>query len=104
MFEAFHSIIEEMRLVYLHDQRPWMLGFSGGKDSTLLCQLLFEMLRTIPPAERTKKVYVVTSDTMVEIKSGLKAGDQVIPDIGSLEEGDAAQAAPRDENDSEGAA
>ena len=66
MFEAFHSIIEEMRLVYLHDQRPWMLGFSGGKDSTLLCQLLFEMLRTIPPAERTKKVYVVTSDTMVE--------------------------------------
>ena len=46
----------------------------------------------------------ISSDTMVEIKSGLKAGDQVIPDIGSLEEGDAAQAAPRDENDSEGAA
>lgn len=46
----------------------------------------------------------ISSDTMVEIKSGLKVGDQVIPDIGSLEEGDAAQAAPRDENDSEGAA
>lgn len=46
----------------------------------------------------------ISSDTMVEIKSGLKAGDQVIPDIGSLEEGDAAQAAARDENDSEGAA
>ena len=66
MFEEFKTIIDEMRLVYLHDQRPWMLGFSGGKDSTLLCQLTFEMLRTLTPEQRTKKVYIVTSDTMVE--------------------------------------
>jgi len=66
MFDEFKSIIEEMRLVYKHDRRPWMLGYSGGKDSTLLCQLVFEMLRTLAPGERTKKVYVVTSDTMVE--------------------------------------
>lgn len=66
MFEEFHAIMEEMRLVYKHDRRPWMLGYSGGKDSTLLCQLVFEMLRTLPAEERTKKVYVVTSDTMVE--------------------------------------
>lgn len=66
MFEEFKTIIDEMRLVYLHDQRPWMLGFSGGKDSTLLCQLTFEMLRTLSLEQRTKKVYIVTSDTMVE--------------------------------------
>lgn len=66
MFEEFKKIIDEMRLVYLHDQRPWMLGFSGGKDSTLLCQLTFEMLHTLVPDQRTKKVYIVTSDTMVE--------------------------------------
>ena len=66
MFEAFNEIIEEMRLVYLHDQRPWMLGFSGGKDSTLLCQLTFEMLKTLKSEERHKKIYIVTSDTMVE--------------------------------------
>lgn len=66
MFDEFHKIIEEMRLVYKHDQRPWMLGYSGGKDSTLLCQLVFEMLRTLPQEERNKKIYVVTSDTMVE--------------------------------------
>ena len=66
MFEEFANIIEEMRLVYLHDQRPWMIGFSGGKDSTLLCQLTIEMLRTLKPEQRSKKVYVVTSDTMVE--------------------------------------
>lgn len=45
----------------------------------------------------------ISSDTMVEIKSGLKAGEQVIPDIGSLEEGDAAQAMPAEKDDSEGA-
>ena len=66
MFEQFQKIIEEMRVVYLHDKRPWMIGFSGGKDSTLLCQLTFEMLRGLAPEERTKKIYVVTSDTMVE--------------------------------------
>lgn len=31
MFEQFERIKEEMRTVYLHDQRPWMIGFSGGK-------------------------------------------------------------------------
>jgi len=66
MFDEFNNIIEEMKLVYKHDQRPWMIGFSGGKDSTLLCQLVFEMLRALQPEERIKKVYVVTSDTMVE--------------------------------------
>ncbi len=64
--QAYQNILDEMRLVYLHDQRPWMIGFSGGKDSTLLCQLVFEMLQTLQPFERTKKVYIVTSDTGVE--------------------------------------
>ncbi len=66
MFEEFTYIKEEMRRVYLHDQRPWMIGYSGGKDSTLLCQLVFEMLTDLAPSQRKKKVYIVTSDTMVE--------------------------------------
>lgn len=65
-FEVFEDIIREMSIVYQHDQRPWMIGFSGGKDSTLLCQLVFEMLERLAPEQRTKKVYVVTSDTLVE--------------------------------------
>ena len=56
MFEQFKEIIEEMRLVYLHDKRPWMIGFSGGKDSTLLCQLVFEMLNTLKPEQIHKKI------------------------------------------------
>ena len=66
MFEEYEAIKNEMQLVYLHDQRPWMIGYSGGKDSTLLCQLVFEMLEALPEEKRTKPVYIVTSDTMVE--------------------------------------
>lgn len=65
-FKIFENIIEEMRVVYLHDSRPWMIGFSGGKDSTLLCCLLFEMLKRLPKNTNYKKVYIVSSDTMVE--------------------------------------
>lgn len=65
-FEVFHNIIEEMKFVYLHDKRPWMIGFSGGKDSTLLCMLIFEMIQELKPEQRHKKVFIITSDTKVE--------------------------------------
>lgn len=66
MYDEYSAIKKEMEMVYLHDQRPWMIGFSGGKDSTLLCQLVFEMLESLPVEKRWKPVYIVTSDTMVE--------------------------------------
>ena len=66
MFNEYKEIKKEMEMVYLHDRRPWMIGFSGGKDSTLLCQLVFEMLESLPEEKRWKPVYIVTSDTMVE--------------------------------------
>ena len=47
-FAVFEDIIQEMMLVYQHDKRPWMIGFSGGKDSTLLCCLVMEMLKRLP--------------------------------------------------------
>lgn len=66
MYNQFDAIKAEMKLVYLHDLRPWLIGYSGGKDSTLLCQLVFEMLMELPEEKRLKKVHIVTSDTMVE--------------------------------------
>ena len=65
-FPEYEEIIEEMRVVYSHDKRPWLIGFSGGKDSTVLCCLVFEMLRRLPVEDINKKVYIVSSDTMVE--------------------------------------
>ena len=56
-FAVFEDIIQEMALVYQHDRRPWMIGFSGGKDSTLLVCLVMEMLQRLPAEKRVKKVY-----------------------------------------------
>ncbi|MCX7914384.1 MAG: DNA phosphorothioation system sulfurtransferase DndC [Thermodesulfovibrionales bacterium] len=55
-----------MEMVYLHDNKPWIIGYSGGKDSTAVCQLVFNMLLRLPEEKRTKPVHVVSSDTMVE--------------------------------------
>ena len=65
-FAVFEDIIQEMAIVYQHDRRPWMIGFSGGKDSTLLVCLVMEMLQRLPAEKRNKTVYIVSSDTMVE--------------------------------------
>lgn len=48
------------------DQRPWIVTFSGGKDSTLVTQLVFEALLQVPPRRRTRPVHVLSSDTQVE--------------------------------------
>ena len=65
-FAVFEDIIQEMSIVYQHDKHPWMIGFSGGKDSTLLVCLVMEMLQRLPPEKINKTVYIVSSDTMVE--------------------------------------
>ena len=65
-FKIFDDIVEEMKMVYLHDKRPWMIGFSGGKDSTMLVMLVFKMLATLKPGQINKKIYITSSDTMVE--------------------------------------
>ncbi len=67
------SIIEELADQYNEDDRynrPWIIGFSGGKDSTVLLTLVWLALRKIREDAPTKilrrQVYVVCNDTMVE--------------------------------------
>jgi DNA sulfur modification protein DndC len=47
-------------------EHPWIIGFSGGKDSTLVTHLVFEMLLTLPPSQRRRAVHIVSNDTLVE--------------------------------------
>lgn len=65
-FQVFEDIIQEIMMVYQHDSRPWLIGYSGGKDSTLLVALVYEAIARLPEIARTKKVYIITSDTLVE--------------------------------------
>ncbi|KEO84702.1 DNA phosphorothioation system sulfurtransferase DndC [Tumebacillus flagellatus] len=58
--------ILQIQEMYLSDSRPWVVGYSGGKDSTVVCQLVFQALQQLPPEKRHKKVYIISSDTLVE--------------------------------------
>ena len=60
------EIHQEIQQVYLADSRPWVVGYSGGKDSTTALQLVWYALEELPPEQRQKPIYVITSDTLVE--------------------------------------
>ena len=46
--------------------KPWIVGFSGGKDSTLVTHLVIEHLLSLPRSERRRPVHIVANDTLVE--------------------------------------
>ena len=60
------EVTDEIQTVYLADKRPWIIGFSGGKDSTAVLSLVYCALLELSPDKRHKHVYVVSSDTLVE--------------------------------------
>jgi DNA sulfur modification protein DndC len=66
ILDKINKTIEETKEAYLYDSKPWILGYSGGKDSTTTLQLVWYALRDIPKDKRTKHIYVISSDTLVE--------------------------------------
>ena len=63
---TLQDLLDEIQYVYLSDDRPWIIGYSGGKDSTVVTHLVYTMLKQLPPEKRHKYVYIVSSDTLVE--------------------------------------
>lgn len=57
---------DDIREIYLSDARPWVVGYSGGKDSTTALQLIWTAIAALEPERRTKPIYVISSDTLVE--------------------------------------
>ena len=63
---SLDQIYEGIRAVYRQNRCPWVIGYSGGKDSTAVLQIVWKALAGLRPEERTKSVYVLSSDTLVE--------------------------------------
>lgn len=59
--------MEMIKKVYKSDNRPWVVGYSGGKDSTTVAQLTFYALMELEKHELHKPVYIISSDTLIEI-------------------------------------
>jgi len=64
---TYQEIKNSLVNLYPSDERPWLIGFSGGKDSTMLASLVFDSVLAIFPAQRKKPISVLCTDTRVEI-------------------------------------
>jgi DNA sulfur modification protein DndC len=52
--------------LYLADEKPWLVAFSGGKDSTAVLQLIWRALKELPRSKRQKPLDVCYVDTGME--------------------------------------
>jgi DNA sulfur modification protein DndC len=66
--DFWDDVVRSVRTEYLSDAQdyPWIIGFSGGKDSTVVAQAIFEALLQVPPSQRKRHVHLVSNDTQVE--------------------------------------
>ncbi len=60
------DIIHRMHSAYALENRPWVIGYSGGKDSSAVATLVYLSVLAMDKEKRTKNIYLVASDTLVE--------------------------------------
>lgn len=66
ILDSIEKYVEEVKDLYTNDSIPWIIGYSGGKDSTAVLQLVWRSISELPPEKRTKQIHVITTDTLVE--------------------------------------
>ncbi len=60
------TLSQAIRDLYLSDEIPWVIGYSGGKDSTASLQVVWNAIAELPEDQRRKPVHVISTDTLVE--------------------------------------
>lgn len=66
LVEDIQALTVEIQELYCLDATPWIIGFSGGKDSTTVMQLIWNAIASLPLKKRNKTIYVISTDTLVE--------------------------------------
>ncbi len=64
--ERVEEVKSNIKRLYAEDDLPWIIGYSGGKDSTAVLELVWHSVAEIPADKRQKKIYVISTDTLVE--------------------------------------
>ena len=64
--EVLNYLILEVQELYQQDEIPWVIGYSGGKDSTAVLQLVWMAIGKLPEKNRHKQIFVISTDTLVE--------------------------------------
>ena len=64
--ETVKAACKEIQELYLWDEVPWVVGYSGGKDSSSVLQLVWLAISALPLEKRNKPIHVISTDTLVE--------------------------------------
>ena len=64
--DKIEGLKETIRNLYLADDIPWVIGYSGGKDSTATLQLIWLAISELPFPKRRKRIHIINTDTLVE--------------------------------------
>lgn len=64
--EDISSITNVIKDYYIEDDGVWIIGFSGGKDSSLVTKLVLSAIKDLP-SKNTKPIKILYCDTGVEI-------------------------------------
>lgn len=64
--DKIEGLMETVRNLYMSDDIPWVIGYSGGKDSTATLQLVWLALSAMKREDMRKPVHVINTDTLVE--------------------------------------
>ena len=65
--KTIDKLVNHIAKLYQEDEIPWIVGYSGGKDSSACLQLMWQVLEKIKKEnKKIKPLYVITTDTLVE--------------------------------------
>lgn len=64
--KTIEAIARNIGELYESFGAPWIIGYSGGKDSTVVLQLIWMSLQALSPKKRRHQVHVISTDTLVE--------------------------------------
>ena len=63
---VINELEREVQELYMLDDVPWIIGYSGGKDSTAVLQMVWSAIEKLPAKEFHKPIHVISTDTLVE--------------------------------------
>lgn len=67
-YNLINKVKQDIRDVYLLNDLPWVIGYSGGKDSTCTTQIIIETIKEMKDEgySLNKPIYIISADTLVE--------------------------------------
>ena len=64
--DTINELTTKIGELYTSFGAPWIIGYSGGKDSTAVLQLIWMSLEALPQKQRKHQIHVISTDTLVE--------------------------------------